>query len=153
MSRASASQGERAFVAAAGAEAVDPNIRDQIDYETQGVVRRNEGFVDRVLSFGGCARRDRAARSRKRKQRRLAEQEAIRRATGGGQVTIQRNARRLQAAGHLSPDAARAWGSIAATASSQLRLLGVAGAVRVSATRANCRGRRPSRSATGCRWW
>jgi hypothetical protein len=48
-------QGERAFISAAGASTADDNIRDQIDYEAQGVVRRNEGFVDRVLSFGGSS--------------------------------------------------------------------------------------------------
>lgn len=89
----SASPGERTFITAAGAQAVDPEIRDTIDYESQGVVRRNEGFVDRLLSFGhsdsspASAPLDPAA-----EQRRLDDDEAIRRATGGGTVTIQREA-------------------------------------------------------------
>lgn len=87
---ASASQGERAFVNAAGADAVDANIRDVVDYESQGVVRRNQEFVDRLLVFRGSgetsAPLDPAAEAR-----RLEEDEAIRRATGGGQVTIERD--------------------------------------------------------------
>jgi len=79
---ASASAGEGALVNSAGASAVDPNIRDTVDYEGQGVVRRNEAFADRVNEFGRNAEVDAA--------RRLEEEEAIRRATGGGDVTIRR---------------------------------------------------------------
>lgn len=75
---AQASQGERALVNAAGAGAVDPNIRDTVDYEGQGIVRRNEQFADRING----APADEA--------RRLEEEEAIRRATGGGSVVIRR---------------------------------------------------------------
>ncbi|MBX3429449.1 MAG: DUF3035 domain-containing protein [Hyphomonadaceae bacterium] len=86
----SASQGERAFVTAAGAATADDNIRDQIDYESQGVVRRNEGFVDRLLAFGGSGAAASPLDPRTEEQR-LADDESIRRATGGGQVTIQRD--------------------------------------------------------------
>jgi hypothetical protein len=79
---AGATAGEQALVNAAGAGAVDPNIRDTIDYEGQGVVRRNEEFADRVNEFGRDPAADEA--------RRLEEEEAIRRATGGGDVTIRR---------------------------------------------------------------
>jgi hypothetical protein len=85
---AGATQGERRLVTNAGAEAVDPNIRDQIDYEAQGLVRRDEGFVNSIVNFnanGANASVDAAAEAR-----RLEEQEAIRRATGGGEVTISR---------------------------------------------------------------
>jgi hypothetical protein len=84
----SASQGERSLVSNAGAEAVDPDIRETIDYENQGVVHRNREFVDSVLNFGdgsAIAPLDPDAEAR-----RLEEQEAIRRATGGGEVTIDR---------------------------------------------------------------
>ena len=87
-----ASAGERAVVAAAGAEAVDPQIRDQIDFEMQGVVHRDQGFADRVLNFGGSSAAATAPLDPAAEQRRLQEQESIRRATGGGQVIIQRNA-------------------------------------------------------------
>lgn len=87
----SASTGERSLVTAAGAEAADPTIRDTIDYESQGVVRRNENFVNRVLSFGGSQAAPTAPLSAEEEARRLEEDEAIRRATGGGQVVIERD--------------------------------------------------------------
>jgi len=86
-----ATQGERAFVGAAGAGAVDPNIRDQIDYEGQGVVRRSEGFVDQLLSFGGSSAAPSTPLNAEQEAARLERDEQIRRATGGGQVTIERD--------------------------------------------------------------
>lgn len=86
-----ASQGERAFVTAAGAATADDNVREQIDYEAQGVVRRNEGFVNRVLSFGGSSGAAAAPLDPRTEEERLADDESIRRATGGGQVTIERD--------------------------------------------------------------
>lgn len=86
-----ASAGERTLVANAGAEAIDPNIRDQIDYESQGVVRRNQDFVDRVLSFGGSGAPRAAPLDSEAEAQRLQRDEAIRRATGGGQVVIERD--------------------------------------------------------------
>lgn len=83
-----ATPGERALVSAAGAEAADVNIRDTIDYESQGVVRRNEGFVDRLLAFGSSA--PSAPLNAEEEARRLEDEEAIRRATGGGDVVIRR---------------------------------------------------------------
>jgi len=80
---ANATAGERSFVSAAGAEAVDPNIRDTVDYEGQSIVRRNEAFADRVNQYGTPADQTDEAR-------RLEEEEAIRRATGGGDITIRR---------------------------------------------------------------
>jgi hypothetical protein len=86
-----ASQGERAFVTAAGAQTADDQIRETIDYETQNVVRRDQGFVDRVLTFGGSGGDQAAPLNPEEEERRLAEDEAIRRATGGGEVTIERD--------------------------------------------------------------
>jgi Protein of unknown function (DUF3035) len=86
-----ASSGERSFVNAAGAGAVDPGIRDTIDFEAQGVVRRNEGFVDNLLAFGGSGAPRAAPLNAEEEARRLEEDESIRRATGGGQVVIERD--------------------------------------------------------------
>lgn len=86
-----ASAGERTFVVAAGAAAADANIRNTIDYEAQGIVRRNEGFVNRLLSFGGQDAQQPAPVNAEEEARRLEEQEAIRRTTGGGDVVIQRD--------------------------------------------------------------
>lgn len=85
-----ASPGERTLVGHAGAEAADPNIRDTIDFEAQGIVRRNEGFVNRVLAFGGSASQPSTPLNPEDEARRLEDEEAIRRATGGGQVVIRR---------------------------------------------------------------
>lgn len=85
---ANASAGERTLVNNAGAAAVDSNIRDTIDYEGQGVVRRNETFANRVNEFGTAADQTDA-------ERRNEEEEAIRRATGGGDVTIRRSGAKL----------------------------------------------------------
>lgn len=86
-----ASPGERSLVNTAGATTADPDIRDTIDFEAQGVVRRNEGFVDRVLAFGGSGAPRAAPLNAEDEARRLEDDEAIRRATGGGQVVIERD--------------------------------------------------------------
>lgn len=86
-----ASQGERTLVAAAGATTTDAEIRDTIDFESQGVVRRSEGFVNRLLAFGGSGAPATAPLNAEDEARRLQDDEAIRRATGGGQVVIERD--------------------------------------------------------------
>jgi len=80
-----ASPGERTLVARAGAEAVDPTIRDQVDFEGANIVHRNEQFSDRVLQQNAPGATD--ART---EEERTAEAEAVRRATGGATVIIQR---------------------------------------------------------------
>ena len=85
-----ASTGERTLVTAAHADTVDPNIRDQIDFENQSIVRRNQGFVDRLLSFGASGSSS-APLNAEAEQQRLADEDSVRRATGGGQVVIQRD--------------------------------------------------------------
>lgn len=86
-----ASAGERALVAGAGAEAVDSNIRDQVDFEGSSIVHRNENFAERVVEFQGSEAEAAAAQADPAaQQRRLEEEEAIRRATGGAAVTIER---------------------------------------------------------------
>src|SRR5262245_7563717 len=89
---ASASAGERQLVNDAHADATDPNIRDTVDFESQCIVRRNESFVNRLLAFGsnnGPAAG--APLDPQAEQQRLADEESIRRTTGGGQVIIQRD--------------------------------------------------------------
>ncbi len=85
-----ASQGERTLVANAGAEAVDPTIRDQVDFEGQNIVRRNQDFVDRVLSFGSGEAAPAAPLNPEEEAERLRREEQVRRATGGGEVVIER---------------------------------------------------------------
>jgi len=87
---AQASEGEKLLVTEAGAESVDPRIRDQIDLESGGLVRKDEGLADRILNFGkkgdGAVPLDPAA-----EKARLDREEQIRRALGPGQVTIERD--------------------------------------------------------------
>jgi Protein of unknown function (DUF3035) len=83
---AQATPGERALVNRAGADAVDPAIRAQVDLEGAALVRKPEGFSDSVINYQGTARPP-AGQS---EADRLAAEEAVRRATGGAQVTIER---------------------------------------------------------------
>lgn len=87
-----ASQGERTLVNRAGAEAVDPTVRDQVDFDSSNVVHRSQAFADRVLSFQGqeAEAAAPAPADPAEAEARTAEQEAVRRATGGGDVTIER---------------------------------------------------------------
>ncbi|MEE9380222.1 MAG: DUF3035 domain-containing protein [Hyphomonadaceae bacterium] len=71
-----ASASERLLVAKAGANAVSPSIRAQIDYEEAGIVHKPESFADKVLFWRGS-------------DEELAES-ATDSATGGEQVTIER---------------------------------------------------------------
>jgi hypothetical protein len=87
-----ATSGERALVASAGAEAIDPSVREQIDFEGSNIVHRSESFADRILSFRGSREDAAAPIDAEAEARRLQEQELIRRATGGGEIIIQRNA-------------------------------------------------------------
>jgi hypothetical protein len=80
-----ASDGEKALVARAGADAVDPNVRGQIDLEAGGVVRKPEAYADRLLGKDAKQPLDAAA-----EQKRIQEEEIVRRATGGAPVTIER---------------------------------------------------------------
>ncbi len=88
---ASASAGERQLVSDAHADATDPNIRDTVDFESQSIVRRNESFVNRLLAFGNNSSAAGAPLDAQAEQQRLADEESIRRTTGGGQVIIQRD--------------------------------------------------------------
>ncbi|MCR9195868.1 MAG: DUF3035 domain-containing protein [Hyphomonas sp.] len=67
-----ASAGERALVAAAGASAVSPVIRQRVDWEEAKTIRKSASIADRVLFW---QRDDEAAPDS---------------ATGGGEVTIER---------------------------------------------------------------
>ena len=88
---AAASAGERQLVAGAGATTADATIRDTIDFESQGVVRRNEGFVDQLLAFRGSGEAAATPLNAEEEALRLENEENIRRATGGGQIVIERD--------------------------------------------------------------
>ena len=48
-----ASAAERALVAAAGANAVSPVVREQVDWEEARVIRKSQSVSDRVMSWEG----------------------------------------------------------------------------------------------------
>lgn len=67
-----ASAAERALVAAAGANAVSPVVREQVDWEEARIIRKSTRVSDRVMSWDG------------------SEEQAPDSATGGADVTIER---------------------------------------------------------------
>ena len=67
-----ASASERALVAAAGANADSPIVREQVDWEEARIIRKSISVSDRVLNSDG------------------SEQESADSATGGGEVQIAR---------------------------------------------------------------
>ena len=87
-----ATAGERALVSNAGADAVDPSIRAQVDLEGAALVRKPEGFADSVINYQGSAvtAQPAGAPDSEAEKRRLAALESVRRATGGATVVIQR---------------------------------------------------------------
>lgn len=74
-----ASASEKLLVASAGAIAVNPVIRSQVDYEEAGIIRKNQGFADRVLFWRGTD-----------EERAQAEGDS---ATGGESVAIEQSGR------------------------------------------------------------
>ena len=50
---ANASDVEKALVAAAGANAVSPTIRQMVDYEQAGTIRKGREDADQILSYQG----------------------------------------------------------------------------------------------------
>ena len=83
-----ASAAERLLVEKAGAEAVDPNIRNTVDFEAANIVRKPETFANRVLG-----------QSEPTEQQKLAEAESLRQVTGGQDVTIKRGESRIRLPG------------------------------------------------------
>lgn len=73
----SASLAERVLVARAGAIAVSPIVREQVDYEEAGLLRKSRSISDRVTGWTGS-------------EEELAEAESDS-ATGGGEITIERS--------------------------------------------------------------
>lgn len=86
---AGASEGEKAFIAAAGADAIDRSVRAQVDFDSAQILRKNRGFADAILNFGRSSNEpviDAAAEAERLK----AEEESLKEVTGGGTVLIRR---------------------------------------------------------------
>ena len=82
-----ASDGEKLFIAKAGGETTERTVRQQIDFDSAQILRKNRSFADMILNFGkksGEPVVDAAAES----ERLRSEQESVKEVTGGGQVLI-----------------------------------------------------------------
>ncbi len=77
-----ASEGEKLLVSKAGAEAVDPAIRAQVDLDGGAIVRKPEALSDAVLNYG---RKTPEADS---EEARLQAEELARRTVGTGAIVI-----------------------------------------------------------------
>ena len=90
-----ASEGEKAFIAQAGGEAIDRSVRNQVDFDNAQILRKNRSFTDSILNFGGAKGEplvDPAAEA----ERLRTEQESLKEVTGGGTVLIrQKNTSKL----------------------------------------------------------
>lgn len=85
---ANASEGEKAFVRAAGGDAVERTVRQQVDFDNNQMLRKNRNFADMIFNWGGApgeAVIDPAAEA----ERLRTESEAVKDLTGGGPVLIQ----------------------------------------------------------------
>ena len=84
-----ASEGEKAFITAAGADAIDRSVRAQVDFDSAQILRKNRGFADAILNFGRSGSEpvvDASAEAERLK----AEEESLKEVTGGGTVLIRR---------------------------------------------------------------
>lgn len=79
---ADASAGEKALVAAAGADTTDRMIRAAVDFDSSQSLKKSDSFSDAVLNYGEKETGDDAAVA--------AEQAVAEEVTGGGDVLIRR---------------------------------------------------------------
>ena len=85
----SASDGEKLFIAAAGGDATERTIRNQVDFDNAQILRKNRSFADMILNFGGGAPSDTVIDPAAEAERLRAQEESLKEATGGGKVIIQ----------------------------------------------------------------
>lgn len=86
-----ATEGERLLIRSAGGEAVESNIRSEIDYDSAQILRKPRSFTDTILNFGkggGEAVLDPAAEAERVAAQKAGDDDA----TGGGKVLIRRKA-------------------------------------------------------------
>jgi hypothetical protein len=84
----SSSEGERAFIRAAGGGTTERTVRSLVDFDDSEILRKNRSFADMILNWGAqptSAVLDPAAEA----ERLRAENEALQTVTGGGTVVIQ----------------------------------------------------------------
>lgn len=79
------SSGQEALIARAGADLVDPSVRNLVDYEEAGLVRKNSAYANEII-YGAPTE----SLSEEEKEKR---QRAIDKAVGDGQPEIRKNSR------------------------------------------------------------
>jgi hypothetical protein len=82
-----ASEGEKLFIAKAGGDTLDRTVRNQVDFDSAQILRKNRGFADAILNFGkprGEPVIDAAAEA----ERLRTEEESLKDVTGGGDILI-----------------------------------------------------------------
>ncbi len=87
---AGASEGEKAFIAAAGAEATDRSVRAQVDFDSAQILRKNRSFADAILNFGRGGSNEPVIDAAAEAERLRTEEESLKEVTGGGTVLIRR---------------------------------------------------------------
>jgi hypothetical protein len=91
-----ASEGEKAFIAKAGGDAIDRSVRNQVDFDSAQILRKNRGFADSILNFGKGGPSEPLVDPAAEAERLKAEQESLKEVTGGGTVLIrQKNTSKL----------------------------------------------------------
>lgn len=85
-----ASEGEKAFIKAAGGDAIDRSVRSAVDYDNAQILRKSRNFTDAILNFGkSTATADPTLDAAAEAERLRAQDESLRDITGGGKVVIQ----------------------------------------------------------------
>ncbi|MEQ1609360.1 MAG: DUF3035 domain-containing protein [Hyphomonadaceae bacterium] len=85
----SASEGEKAFIKAAGGDAIDRSVRNQLDFDNAQILRKSSNFADMILNFGQSAPTNAVVDPATEAARIKAQQDATTELTGGGKVMIQ----------------------------------------------------------------
>jgi hypothetical protein len=83
-----ASGGEQLFIKAAGADATDKSIRNQVDYDSAQILRKNKGFADAILFWNKKRAVEPTVDAAAEAERLKTEDESVKSVTGGKNVLI-----------------------------------------------------------------
>ena len=83
-----ASGGEQLFIKAAGADATDRSIRNQVDYDSAQILRKNRGFADSILFWNKKNPTEATIDPAAEAERLRTEEESVKAVTGGKNVLI-----------------------------------------------------------------
>jgi hypothetical protein len=83
-----ASKGEQLFVKEAGADATDRSIRNQVDYDSAQILRKNRSFADAILFWNKKKTTEPTVDAAAEAERLKTEEESVKAVTGGKNVLI-----------------------------------------------------------------